>query len=324
MRNKILIIISAFYFSSVHAQELYPLNEPASNVPKGVLGVRAFSETYREVNLMRNLFALRLMYGILPRFTITATSSISNHHSVNFPANLASHTHIGNQTVFSTGNFQRGVYYPYLFDGIYLFAKYRFISMDGQNTHFRMAAYTEVSYINVAHDESEPDLLEDNKGYGGGLITTYLHNHFAASLTSGIIIPGSYSGYSPDPSGGPDVPTKIQYGRAVKYNLSLGYLLFPRKYQDYKQGNLNLYTEFIGKSYEAAVVTQYGDKVLPIQTPLLQAGNYVDICPGLQYIFNSNLRVDLTTRFPLLNRSYAHFYPVFMLAVQRYFYPRKK
>ena len=325
MRLKPLIAILCIYFlPRVAAQELYPLNEPASSVPKGVIGIRMFDETYKEQNLLRNLFALRLMYGLTPKLTIMATTSISNHHSINFPANLAFHTHIGNQTVFSTGSFQRGVPYPYLLGGIYFFSKYRFISSDGQNTHFRMAAYGEYSYINVAHDESEPNLLEDNKGFGGGLITTYLNKHFAVSLTSGLIIPGAYNGYTPDLQGGPDVPTKIQYGRALKYNLSFGYLLFPRKYQNYKQGNWNLYLEFIGKSYEAAVVTQYGDKKLPIQTPLLQAGNYVDICPGLQHIFNSNLRIDFTAQFPLINRSYAHFYPAFMLGVQRYFYPPKK
>ncbi|MGZ4033426.1 MAG: hypothetical protein ACXVPU_10990 [Bacteroidia bacterium] len=312
-------MLTNFTFS----QELFPLNEPASNVPKGVLGVRAFGDSFKEVSQMRNLFALRLMYGVLPKLSVMATVSTSNHHDVNFPANLVSHTHNGNQSVFSTGNFQRGLHYPYLFTGVYLYAKYRFLTFDGQNTHFRMAVYGEWSNVNVAHDETEPNLLDDTKGYGGGLISTYLKNHLAISLTSGIIIPGSYTGLSPDLLGGPMVPTELKYGRAVKYNLSFGYLLFPRKYDNYNQGNWNVYLEFMGKSYGTAKVIQYGTKDVPISTPLLQAGNYVDVCPGLQYILHSNLRVDLSVEFPLVNKSYAHFYPVYMLGIQRYFYFRK-
>ncbi|MCW3086509.1 MAG: hypothetical protein JWP12_3875 [Bacteroidetes bacterium] len=308
----------------VIAQELYPLNEPASNVPKGVLGVRAFDDTYKEINQARNLMGLRLMYGLLPRLTIMATASVSNHHDRNFPANLVSHTHNGNQSTYSTGNFQRGLVYPYLFTGIYLYAKYRFISVDGEQKHFRMAAYGEWSNVKVAHDETEPDLLDDTKGFGGGLITTYLNHHFAVSLTSGVIIPGAYNGLSPDLYGGPLVPTEIKYGRAVKYNVSFGYLLFPRKYENYDQGNWNLYLEFMGKAYEGAKVTQYGVTPVPVSTPLLKAGNYMDVCPGIQYIVKSNLRIDLSAEFPMINKSYAHFYPMVMLGVQRYFYFRKK
>ena len=314
--------------NTIISQELFPLNEPASNVPKGVLGVRAFDDTYKEVKQIRNMSAIRLMYGITPKLSVMATVSVSNHHDRNFPIGLASHTHNANGTtgVFSTGNFQRGLVYPYLYTGIYLYAKYRFITIDGDHRHFRMAVYGEWSNVNVAHDETEPDLLDDTKGYGGGLIATYLIKHLAVSLTSGVIIPGKYHGFSPDTVGGggaPMVPTEISYGRAIKYNLSFGYLLYPRAYENYNQGNWNIYLEFMGKSYETAKIIQYGIKDVPIQTPLLQAGNYVDICPGLQYIYKSNLRVDFSVEFPMINKSYAHFYPVYMLGIQRYFYFKK-
>ena len=308
----------------IYSQELFPLNEPASNVPKGVLGVRAFGDTYKEVNILRNLAALRLMYGVLPKLTIMATASISNHHDTNFPAGLASHTHVGNQSVFSTGDFQRGLNYPYKYTGIYLYAKFRFLTFDREHQHFRVAIYADWSNVKVAHDEAEPNLLDDNRGYGGGLITTYLKNHLAISITSGAIIPKLYNGYSPDIYGGDMVPTQIKYGRAIKYNLSIGYLLFPRKYETYEQGNWNIYLEFLGKSYEGAKVTQYGVKNVPITTPLLEAGNYIDIAPSIQYIHNSNLRIDFSCEFPMLNKSYAHFYPLFTLGIQRYFYFHKK
>jgi hypothetical protein len=321
----LLSLLSLFiHLPSLFSQELYPLNEPASNVPKGVLGVRAIGETYKELNRYRNQYSLRLMYGLLPRLTIITTIGVSNHHGKDFPANLVSHTHDGNQTVYTTGEFERGMKYPYRFNGIYLYGKYRFISVDGPHSHFRMAAYAEGAYLQKAHDESEPNLIGDTKGYGAGLITTCLKNHFAISLTSGFIIPGAYSGFSPDVNGGPMIPTEISYGRALTYNLSMGYLLFPRTYKSYDQLNINIYLELLGKAYEAAKVQQYGTISIPINTPLLQAGNYMDIAPGVQCIIKSNLRVDLSVKLPMINKSYAQFYPVVMLGVQRYFYFEKK
>lgn len=322
--RKIKILIAFFSISlASQGQELYPHNEPASSIPKGVLGVRAFSELYREVGTYRNLYSLRLMYGLLPKLSIMANVTTTNHHSSDFPPNLVSHIHNGNQTIYSTGNFQRGVKYPYRFNGIYLYAKYRFITFDKQNQHLRMALYGECSNIKVAHDEAEPSLLDDTKGYGGGLIITYLKKHFAISLTAGAIIPGAYNGFAPDPSGGAMIPTQIKYGRAIKHNLSIGYLLYPFHYENYKQVNINIYCEFIGKTYEAAKVTQYGFKSVPIQTPLLDAGSYIEAHPSIQAIINSNLRIDASVGFNLINKSYARFYPIYMIGIQRYFYFKK-
>jgi len=307
----VLFIVLFLNNTSAFSQELFPLNEPASDIPKGVLGVRPYSNTYQEVNQLRNLFALRLMYGVLPKLSVFATVSVSNHHGRDFPEGLATHTHNGNQTIYTTGNFQRGLTNPYLFTGVYLFAKYRFLTFDGEHKHFRMALYGDWSNVKSAHDEAEPNLTDDTKGYGGGLITTYLKNHFAVSLTSGVIIPGAYNGLSPDINGGPMIPTQIKYGRAIKYNLSFGYLLFPRKYENYNQGNWNIYLEFMGKAYEAAKVNQYGGIVsIPISTPLLEAGNYVDVFPGVQYIFKSNLRIDFSSGFLFIKKSLWNFYPI--------------
>lgn len=325
--SKKAITLLGFFFisiSSLFSQELFPLNEPASNVPKGVIGLRVMDETYKELNRFRNEFGLRLMYGLLPRLSVSATIGVSNHHDKNFPANFVSHTHTGNQTIYHTGDFERGLKYPYRSNGIYLFAKYRFVSIDGLHSHFRVAAYAEGAYLQQAHDEAEPNLIGDTKGYGGGLIATCLKNHFAISFTSGVIIPGAYTGLSPDVNGGPMISTTIHYGRAVSYNLSMGYLLLPHRYKNYDQMNLNIYLELLGKTYEAATVYQFGDLPVPINTPLLQSGNYVNIAPGIQCIIKSNLRIDLSVKYPLIHKSYSTFYPVVQLGVQRYFYGRKK
>jgi hypothetical protein len=323
MHRFCFLLFSLLIFSGIHSQELFPLSEPASTMPKGVLGIRMSDETYREQPVYRNAFSGRIMYGLFSKLTVMANFTETNHHDINFPAGLAFHTHNGSSSTFSTGNFQRGLSYPYLFSGIDLYAKFRFFTKDGAQSHLRMALYAEWSNVNVAHDEAEPNLLEDTKGYGGGLIITTLKNHLAVSLTTGFIIPGNYDGLSPDIYGGPMVPTELTYGRALKYDLSIGYLLLPVHYTTYNDPNLNVYLEFKGMSYEEAQVVQYGVKPVPIHTPLLEAGNYMDIFPGIQTILRSNLRIDLSVGFPLYNQSYAHFYPVYMFGIQRYFYLRK-
>src|SRR5579859_3734760 len=188
-------------------QELFPLNEPASSVPKGVAGARAFTQNYKEGYTFRSLYALRAMYGLTSKLSVTMTGSMSNHHNRRLPPDLLNHTHAGNQTNYYTQNIKRGVSYPYLFNGVYLFAKYRAISLDGKNQHLRVAGYGEWSNVGVAHDEAEPNLMDDTGGYGFGVITTWLKNRFATSVTYGFIRPNSYVENQPDFKGGPDLPT---------------------------------------------------------------------------------------------------------------------
>ena len=322
MMRKIIGTLLFFTGLSLQAQELFPLCEPASNVPKGVLGFRAFTHSYREYDVLRNMSGIRVMYGLLPRLTLMANLTASNHHGADLPANLISHTHVGNQTLYFVPNYPRGIPYPYLFNGLNLYAKFRFLSLDGIKTHLRGAVYGEWSNVNAPHDEAEPNLMDDTKGYGGGLLLTYLKNHFALSLTSGFILPGAYKGTS-QLSMGQTVPVTIEYGRALVYSASLGYLLYPKHYSTYQQMSVSLYTEFMGKTYESARVFQNGSEV-PIETDLLKAGNYIDVHPGVQFIFTANTRLDLSMGLPLLQRSYTHFYPYFYIALQRYFYTQKK
>ncbi len=321
MKIYICLILYFFTATSIDAQELYPICEPASNVPKGTLGVRVFDESYKEVSIYRHMFGIKLMYGLTPKLSIYVSACMSNHHSPVLPVGLTTHTHSGNKTIYTTGNITRGVQYPYEFNGDDLYIKYRFVTSDGQNSHFRMAAYGELSYVNEAHDETEPTLLDDNSGFGAGIITTYLIHHFAATFTTGIVLPVAYNGYAPDPYGGADVATKLVYGNAVIYNLSFGYLLYPRHYKNYSQTNWNVYIEFMGKSYGEAKVYQGPQMVSsPILTPLLQAGNYIEIYPGIQCIIKSDLRIDFSIGYPFLGTSYVRFYPVYMFGIQRYFY----
>ena len=320
MKIRLLLLFCLSSFAA-GAQELFPHTEIASSVPKNVLGIRLFGESYSEYGTQRNLGALKLMYGVTSRLSVSVTATTSNHHSDYLPTGLITHTHVNSDTIYQTGTFTRGIHYPYRFNGVYAFAKYRVLTIDGQNTHFRIGLYTEGSYINTAHDEAEPTLLDDTKGFGGGFMTTYLSHHFAVSFTGGAIIPGTYKEVTPDFYGG-ELHTELTYGKAFQYNLSFGYLVYPRHYTKYSETNFNVHLEFMGKSYGSAKVIQNNRNIEP-KTDLLLKGNYIEMHPGIQAIINSNLRIDFAIGFPIYHKSYARFYPVFLLGVQKYIFFHK-
>ena len=173
-----------------------------------------------------------------------------------------------------------------------------------------MAAYAEHSFITAAHDETEPNLLDDTKGSGAGIIANLSEKHFAVSLYFQIvIIPGKYTETTPDFWG--ELHTVPKYGRALNYNLSFGYLVYPPKYRRYSETNINVYLEFMGKSYQTAQVTQNNVDIKP-QTDLLLGGNYVEFHPGIQTIIYSNLRIDFSVGIPMINKSYTRYYPVYI------------
>ena len=329
MKKACTLLFLALLSFSLQAQELFPIGDNASSVPKGALGVRAFDEGYKETDLFRNLAGIKLLYGATSKLSISATATLSDIHEKNLPFDFITHNH-GSTPNDSTKTPQQGVPYPYIFNSIDLYAKYRFYTADGENSHLRMAVYGEGSYVAVPSHEAEPDLLMHTSGYGGGIIATYLKHHFAASLTTGLIIPSSYKGNTYDKYGG-IYPTTIDYGKAMNYSLSLGYLLYPKNYTGYNQVNWNIYCEFTGKAYGAAKAYQYDGPfagallyTLPITTPILKSGAYLDIDPGVQCIINSTYRIEASVAFHLINQSYDHLYPYYLVGMQRYFYFHKK
>jgi hypothetical protein len=314
----LLLLFTAAPLDALYAQELFIQEEPASTMPKGVTGIRAFAQAYREPgNQTRGLAGLRILYGLRPKLTLMVTGTASNHHSKQLPPDFPDHN-----------TPQIGVHLPWRFNGVNVYAKYRFFSKDGAKTHFRAAAYASASWLDVAHDEAEPSLLDDTKGVGGGLIATWLKNQFAVSFTGGFILPASYHGDVPDPYPGlPAVPVKVRYGRAENYSLSFGYRLLPFKYKNFRQTNINLYAEFIGKSYTAGRVFLENPgapgasyEITGTALSVFAPNTYIELHPGIQAIIRSNLRLDFSAGFPLLSRSYTRYYPVFTLGIQRYFF----
>jgi hypothetical protein len=136
-----------------------------------------------------------------------------------------------------------------------------------------MAAFAEGSYSRSPFYYGELSLDGDNNGVQAGLIATQLVNKLAVSGTASLIRVFA------------DHNLHVhQLGHSVSafyYSVSAGYLLFPVNYSDYGQTNVNIYLETIGmKGFEK------GDYML-------------DLAPALQFIFNSNFKVNLGARLQL-------------------------
>ena len=65
---------------------------------------------------------------------------------------------------------------------------------------------------------------------------------------------------------------------AVNYTLSVGKLMLPKVYKDYKQTNMNLMLELLGQRLND------------------NGKSYLDIAPSVQFIINSQARVDIGYR----------------------------
>jgi hypothetical protein len=151
------------------------------------------------------------------------------------------------------------------------YAKWRFYSNDDVHRHFRMAAFVEGAFTNNLFLYDELNLDGDNDGVQGGLIATQLLHKLAIS--------GSVSVIKVFAERNLHVHGKGHSLEALNYSLSAGYLLFPRDITNYKQTNINLYVEALGM------------RGIGGQDYML------DLAPALQFIFNSNLKINLGARF---------------------------
>ncbi len=160
---------------------------------------------------------------------------------------------------------------PFGFEGTSLYLKYRFLSIDGLRKHFRMAAFGRVSSSKRPYHSEDINLEGDNSGYQFGLVGTQLLHKLALSANVG------YSRvFESEQKIRPAMP--LPEGM-LNYSLSAGYLLFPVTYRNYKQPNLNVYAEILGKTNPGT------------------GNSYVDIAPAVQLILNSQLRIDVGYRF---------------------------
>jgi hypothetical protein len=153
-----------------------------------------------------------------------------------------------------------------------LFCKYRFFSQDDVHKHFRMAAFLDASYSYAPFHNDEAELTGDKGGISLGVIATKLLNKVAlsTSISHTQILDSSRFNETVY------VPTRIY--KAMNYSISSGYLLIPREYKNFNQLNVNLYMELLAE-----------------QT-LTQNKYYIDIAPAVQFIINSNLKLNISYR----------------------------
>lgn len=161
-------------------------------------------------------------------------------------------------------------------EGGALYAKYRFYSHDGLYRHFRMAAFGRISTNNGDIHQEEIEINGHNTGYELGWIGTQLLHRTALSLTT------SYE-HALDNSGSDHEFPSVQANKAINFSFSAGHLFYPKDYRNYKQTNINGMVELIGQYH-------------PENGHL-----FVDLAPSVQFIFNSQTRVDVGYKFELAN-----------------------
>ena len=159
------------------------------------------------------------------------------------------------------------------YESVNMYAKYRFLSNDEIHKHFRMAVFADASITEAPFHYDEITLMGDKSGVEAGLIATQLWHKLAVSATV------SHTQVLDKSRNDKVIYVPSRNYQAMNYSLSAGYLLFPKEYTDYKQMNLNLYTELLA------------------QQTLDRKTHYVDIAPALQFIFNSNFKVNIGYRF---------------------------
>ena len=149
-------------------------------------------------------------------------------------------------------------------------AKYRFYSTDDLNSHFRLAAYGRYSFNRADIHQEQIEILGHNTGFETGIIATKLVKKLAISTSVS---------YEKAFDNKPQYDFPNNFGdNATNYTLSFGRLMYPKKYISFKQTNINLMVEFVGQT-----INENGK-------------TFFDIVPAIQFIFNSQARIDLAYR----------------------------
>jgi hypothetical protein len=241
-RQFFLFFVLVFVKVHVQAQELFVFTEPASNMPAKSIGIRDMNAFMFEKNEELNYHNMpELMWGIDKKWMVHLQAFISNRKEGGLKT-----------------------------EGGSLYAKYRFLSKDDLQKHFRMALFGRYSINNADIHQQEIETMGHNTGYETGLISTQLLHKVAIS--------GSIS-YERAFDNKPGYKFPLtESNSAINYTLSIGKLMLPKTYTSYKQINMNLMLELLGQRLNG------------------NERSYLDIAPSVQFIINSQARVDLGYR----------------------------
>jgi hypothetical protein len=276
-------------------------------MPAQVWGARVTSQIHYKYSTAGHRELVRIMYGVTPKVTLMITPIFSNFHLSEFPDDLnvhykKFHNHQANAS-----------YYPYVFEGINVYGKWRFYSKDGPHKHFRLALYGEGAYNKSVHLDAFPSLMGDQSGMSAGIIATKLQHKFAISFTSGVTKFFSHTDISTD-------TVKFTPGNSFTLNLSLGYLLHPRAYTSYRNLNVNVYLEGSFRKYQRPVIYRNDVALNSDQFAYLRSGSAFYIYPAIQLIIDSKTRIDLGAELPLYFSNNLQRYVMGIVTIQRYFY----
>lgn len=246
---KTLLLMGIFSLSiTCQAQELFSMTEPASNMAAGSIGFRIDNSIMDETN------TFKINYHLIPEIRIGVSKKLMINGNAFF-------SNRSNKLKPEGGSF---------------YAKYRFLSNDAVQKHFRMAAFGRMSFNNSDIHQEEINMYGHNTGFEAGIVATQLLHKVALSST--ISVAKAFNNGNSN---------KFVYGtknsKAINYSFSIGKLMLPKEYASYRQTNINLMVETLSQ-----VNTGSGKY-------------YIDIAPAMQLIFNSQSRIDIGYRKQLSN-----------------------
>ena len=243
----ILFLMLFFIAENNFGQELFVVTDPASNIPANTLTVRVMQSVFKEqIKSGFNYHAMpEITYGISKNVMVRSTLFVSTRSN------------------------------SLITEGASFYAKYRFFTTDDINSHFRLATFGRYSFNKADIHQEEIEIMGQNTGFETGLIATQLIKKVA--ISSSISFEKAFDNK-------PDYQFPANQGNnATNYTLSIGKLMYPKKYTSFRQTNINLMLEFLGQT-----INQNGK-------------SYLDVVPSVQFIINSQARIDLGYRQELYN-----------------------
>lgn len=216
------------------------MTEPASNMPTGSIGIRNMSLfSFRETGGYNYHNMPELMWGVNKNLMIHTSAFLSTKE----------------------GNLN--------FEGGSLYAKYRVFSVDDLHSHFRLAVFGRISTNNSTINQEDIETMCMNSGYELGTVATKLINKTALSASVS---------YERALNNQDNIFPEAFSNSAMNYTFSIGQLMYPKKYTNFKQTNINGMIELLGQR-----LNQNGK-------------SYLDVVPSIQFILNSQARIDVGYR----------------------------
>ena len=256
----ILFLLIHTYILS--AQELYINSEPASLIPKGTKVVRLTNS---------NIFldGSNIMGSIGNAFIVTPSLSYGISKKIMLSGSIQ----------FANKPYEQDMTPNFGLNGFKIYSKQRILSTDKQKYHTRLSSFIKYSYHEDKFMKDNIDLDLQDTGVELGLIGTQLINKLAISITTAIT---RISNIDEKFTQGSTVKWQTTNLNTFKNSISAGYLLFPRKYNSYKQTNFNLYVEYLTNT------------ILNENFPVRYDKFRSTFAPGIQFIIMSRSRLDFS------------------------------